>query len=1353
MRKIGRFVFGLYLLAISAYSLPPLDLESPSTDGEKILDTQTYFDVNNILMFITNQGVLCADWTEVFDQNYGFYFPYSGNCNDCYSGQTVVYSAGLFLGGKVNGQIRVAVGAFFTPEYYQGPADENGVHLPDDPRFKVYKIRRDSSVWLDPAKPECARLDSANHFNDWTLWQDPLVVQDGAPLDSVGNPLLLGDETLWTVFNDGGPHYYSDYGGGTNPLGVEVHQTVWGYDVPGNEGNALYIKYKFYNKSPDVIDSFYISFWADPDLGGAADDYVGCDTAHDIFFCYNADNDDTDYEIPPAWGGRVVYGPMVPSPGDTAMFDSHLMPDYKNIGMSSFNKYINGTDPDVPVQTYGYMQGFDAVAQCPTCPYVDLNTGDTTTFPLAGDPISGIGWLDTNPADRRLMANMGPVTFYPGDSQCVVIKLGAAAGEDRLSSLYELLNTLAPGSAEPPVYLAIDSLQTFVSDYGLLASVYFTPEQLRWLSAWNRGYDYLFGGACYGYDYYGSLLNPYENPEMFPETEVRFSNTNRQYAYRYIRSGDYWFDYSDYYEVPFTVWDIENDRQLNVAFTESSSSETYDSTWGPGSAGFGREHLFVFNSDYSGADPNNSEIDYTAMNILYNANEMDILYGYLAALEEGHSLDELDEPQKLVFKEQSINENGPCDSLLFGDIEPGQSWMQKIDIHAYSPGLSKIELSLSNPDDFSLSSYVLDFHELLTETVKIFFNPQAEGTYEEYLYIEDAVTKSLLKEIKLVASAAYVFWGNVIHVSTSGDDVTGIGSESIPFATIQHAIDMSENGDTVLVHDGTYTGDGNRDISYDGRSIVVISENGPEMTIIDCQGSEAEPHRGFYFHNEEDENTILTGFSIINGFGDTGGGIRLDHYVTPYITNCIFENNKTTGPGGAVSVDYASNLDMADCVFIGDSASSGGAVYYNDATGSITGCTFTGNISGHGGALRLHFSHPDIADCIFENNQSLGNGGAIGGMMGSSGIMNCEFKGNTAASSGGAAWFFESHINASNCLFVENEADKGGAIFWQMPDHGTGAKIDSSTFYGNIAYDSGAVLFSAVFDPGPPDEETSLDFENCIMAFNGGSNPIDIRDTLGIPQISCSDIYGNDAGDWVGCIADQAGINDNISADPYFCSPEDGYLYIAENSPCATDNSPCGELIGAYGVGCGTTEMSIEPDMMYAIWAYALDSIPAEILMPVTDDGYSTYDIDTSTVRINGTIVPLSQEFISSDPFGEYLQITILISEFVDGYNPLWDTTMQTYTVSWEYNDATAGEAAGQVKMIGHISGDVNGDGVVNILDVTYLIYYMYKGGPPPVPMERAGDVNGDEQLNILDMTYLVIYLYKGGPPPIPPGL
>jgi len=71
----------------------------------------------------------------------------------------------------------------------------------------------------------------------------------------------------------------------------------------------------------------------------------------------------------------------------------------------------------------------------------------------------------------------------------------------------------------------------------------------------------------------------------------------------------------------------------------------------------------------------------------------------------------------------------------------------------------------------------------------------------------------------------------------------------------------------------------------------------------------------------------------------------------------------------------------------------------------------------------------------------------------------------------------------------------------------------------------------------------------------------------------------------------------------------------------------------------------------------------------------------------------------------------------------------------------------GYFSVVSYISGDGNHDGVVNSGDVVYLINYLFKGGPPPIPM-AAGDANCDCVINSSDVVYMIDYLFKGGPPP-----
>lgn len=209
----------------------------------------------------------------------------------------------------------------------------------------------------------------------------------------------------------------------------------------GGEGNAIYIEYKLYNKGGNTIENCYVSMWNDPDLGDASNDLVGCDTLSDIFFCYNGTDWDSQFgSRVPAVGYKLLNGPIVVSPGDTACFDGYLRPGYRNLGMTAFSKYINGTNPNNFIETYFCMQGLSATGS----PY--QWDGRQLTYMHSGDPVNGSGDIDFDPADRQFMASSGPFTFAPGDSQYVRYKLAVGQGTDRLESITrvkEILNDTA----------------------------------------------------------------------------------------------------------------------------------------------------------------------------------------------------------------------------------------------------------------------------------------------------------------------------------------------------------------------------------------------------------------------------------------------------------------------------------------------------------------------------------------------------------------------------------------------------------------------------------------------------------------------------------------------------------------------------------------------------------------------------------------------------------------------------------------------------------------------------------------------------------------------------------------------
>jgi len=152
------------------------------------------------------------------------------------------------------------------------------------------------------------------------------------------------------------------------------------------------------------------------------------------------------------------------------------------------------------------------------------------------------------------------------------------------------------------------------------------------------------------------------------------------------------------------------------------------------------------------------------------------------------------------------------------------------------------------------------------------------------------------------------------------------------FNDIQAAINDANDDDVVIVADGIYTGAGNRDINFNGLAITVKSENGPENCIIDCNGTEAEPHRGFRFDSGEDANSVLDGFTITNGYAEDGGGGVYCSSSSPTISSCILTGNFAGFGGGGMVIAYRdSDPTLTNCTFSGNSAGAcGGAILLVD---------------------------------------------------------------------------------------------------------------------------------------------------------------------------------------------------------------------------------------------------------------------------------------------------------------------------------------------------------------------------------------------------------------------------------------
>jgi murein tripeptide amidase MpaA len=109
---------------------------------------------------------------------------------------------------------------------------------------------------------------------------------------------------------------------------------------------------------------------------------------------------------------------------------------------------------------------------------------------------------------------------------------------------------------------------------------------------------------------------------------------------------------------------------------------------------------------------------------------------------------------------------------------------------------------------------------------------------------------------------------------------------------------------------------------------------------------------------------------------------------------------------------------------------------------------------------------------------------------------------------------------------------------------------------------------------------------------------------------------------------------------------------------------------------------------------------------------------------------------------------SILTAKMIDlnpGDSVKLDFALVSTRTSLDSLKASVSKARAMVGM--YLPGDANGDRVVNVTDVIYLINYLFKGGSAPVPF-LAGDANCDGAVTITDVIYLINYLFKGGPGP-----
>ncbi len=251
---------------------------------------------------------------------------------------------------------------------------------------------------------------------------------------------LFGDRTLWWVFNDkGNVHTESD----GSQVGLEIHAQAFAFSTNDEINNMTFYQYQIFNRSSDKLDSCYLGMWVDPDLGNPNDDFIGCDVARGLGFCYNGDADDdgngeNHYGLnPPAIGIDYFQGPLadpdtIDNPASATFNGTGYgdgIVDNERLGMEKFMFYKNDFslegNPQNTSHFYGYLKG----RWKDNNPITYGGSGRLSStilcnfmFPWDTDPNNpGNSWTMTAQADGRFIHSSGIFTLKPGAVNIVTV--------------------------------------------------------------------------------------------------------------------------------------------------------------------------------------------------------------------------------------------------------------------------------------------------------------------------------------------------------------------------------------------------------------------------------------------------------------------------------------------------------------------------------------------------------------------------------------------------------------------------------------------------------------------------------------------------------------------------------------------------------------------------------------------------------------------------------------------------------------------------------------------------------------------------------------------------------------------
>lgn len=334
--------------------------------------------------------------------------------------------------------------------------------------------------------------------------------------------------------------------------------------------------------------------------------------------------------------------------------------------------------------------------------------------------------------------------------------------------------------------------------------------------------------------------------------------------------------------------------------------------------------------------------------------------------------------------------------------------------------------------------------------------------------------------------------GAVYFVDPTAVGLNNGSSWNDAYTTLQAILPVAPTGSEIRVSAGTYRPDSdsnNRTLSFQLRNGITLkggyagrTQPNPDLRDplvfvsalegdIGIKGASSDNAHHVVEAINVDASAVLDGFTIRRGVADgnfpfdRGGGIYIST-ASPTIVACVISSNTASSNGGGVDVSSNSSPSFANCSIANNSTTgNGGGLFSNGATPALVGCVISNNTADvNGGGMSVLNGVATVTNCEFAFNLGVLAGGAMFLQNSGSQVAGCNFHDNVVLNSsvtfndgGGAILNKTSSPVFKNCLFFNNTSSDDGGGFLST---GGSPTILGCKFGNNIAADFGGGIYS-----------------------------------------------------------------------------------------------------------------------------------------------------------------------------------------------------------------------------------------------------------------------------------------------------